>query len=72
MWYVFWVILSANKPEDHRWISKAEQSYIINSISNEKKRQTITVSQHLLAPLAGDSTLCELRTIIRYKPTLVG
>ena len=53
MWYVFWVILSANKPEDHRWISKAEQSYIINSISKEKKRQTITVSQHLLAPLLG-------------------
>lgn len=43
-WYIFWAIFTANTPEQHRWISEEEKTYIITEVEKQKSKNVITVS----------------------------
>lgn len=32
VWFVFWVLLVSSTPEEHRWISRGEQTYIVKNL----------------------------------------
>ena len=44
VWYVLWAIFTSNAPEQHRWITEEEKTYIITSVEKEKSKNVITVS----------------------------
>ena len=44
VWYVLWAIFTSNTPEQHRWITEEEKTYIITSVEKEKSKNVITVS----------------------------
>lgn len=38
-WFIFWVVFVSDSPEEHRWISKQETDYIVNSIKVDQSKQ---------------------------------
>lgn len=42
IWVLFWCVLGANSPEEHRSISKEEQEYIVRSLKNTTSKTVST------------------------------
>lgn len=62
IWFVFWISLVYDTPEEHPWISKKERNYIQNSLGDSlNKNKVIKAFQPLLKfvnLINGISELC--------------